>query len=284
LNLATALRQGTELLEKDSLTVPRLTAEVLLAHVLGCERAYLYAHPEQDLTDVQQLHFGRYLHERLKHKPTQYITGRQEFYGRLFRVTPAVLIPRPETEHVVEQALHRAGEAGVVLDVGTGSGCLAVTLQAERPAAQVMACDISREALAVARDNAARLAAPVRFFCGDLLEAVRPESVDVIVSNPPYVPEQESLPPEVAGYEPGAALFAGPDGMSAYRRLLARAASVLRPGGWLIMELGHDSRAKVEALLGSAWAACAVTADLAGIDRVMALRRATLDSPSPHSL
>ena len=275
MNLATALRQGTELLEKDCINVPRLTAEVLLAHALGCERAYLYAHPEQELTGVQQLHFGRYLHERLKHTPTQYITGRQEFYGRTFRVTPAVLIPRPETEHVAEEALHRIAGVGVVLDVGTGSGCLAVTLQAERPAALVIACDVSREALAVARDNAGRLAAPVRFFCGDLLEAVGPESLDLIVSNPPYVPEQETLPPEVAEYEPGAALFAGPDGMTAYRRLLARAAGVLRAGGWLVMELGHDSRAKVEALLSSAaWAECAVTADLAGIDRVMALRKA----------
>jgi release factor glutamine methyltransferase len=273
LNLATALRQGTELLEKDSITVPRLTAEVLLAHALGCERAYLYAHPEQELTGVQQLHFGRYLHERLQHKPTQYITGRQEFYGRVFRVTPAVLIPRPETEHVVEEALHRTPGAGVVLDVGTGSGCLAVTLQAELPAALVIACDLAREALAVARDNAARLAAPVRFFCGDLLEAVGPQRVDLIVSNPPYVSEQETLPPEVAQYEPAAALFAGPDGMSAYRRLLARASTVLRPGGWLVMELGHDSRAKVEALFGAAWSECAVAADLAGIDRVMALRK-----------
>ena len=274
MNLATALRQGTELLEKDRLTVPRLTAEVLLAHALGCERAYLYAHPEQELTDVQQLHFGRYLHERLRHKPTQYITGRQEFYGRQFRVTPAVLIPRPETEHVAEVALHRLAGAGVVLDVGTGSGCLAITLQAERPAALVVASDVSREALAVARDNAARLAAPVRFFCGDLLEAVGRESLDLIVSNPPYVPEQEKLPPEVADYEPRAALVAGPDGMAAYRRLLARVPAVLRPGGWLVMELGHDSRANLEALLGAGWAACAVTADLAGIDRVIALRKA----------
>jgi release factor glutamine methyltransferase len=274
LNLATALRQGTELLEKDRLTVPRLTAEVLLAHALGCERAYLYAHPEQELTGVQQLHFGRYLHERLQHKPTQYITGRQEFYGRQFRVTPAVLIPRPETEHVAEEALHRLAGAGVALDVGAGSGCLAITLQAERPAARVAASDVSREALAVARDNAARLGAPVRFFCGDLLEAVRPESLDLIVSNPPYVPDREPLPPEVADYEPRAALLAGPDGMAAYRRLLAEAPRVLRPGAWLVMELGHDSRAKVEALLGPAWAACAVTADLAGLDRVMALRKA----------
>ena len=274
MNLATALRQGTELLEKDRLTVPRLTAEVLLAHALGCERAYLYAHPEQELTGVQQLHFGRYLHERLQHKPTQYITGRQEFYGRLFRVTPAVLIPRPETEHVAEEALHRAAGVGVVLDVGAGSGCLAITLQAERPSALVIASDVSREALAVACGNAARLGAPVRFFCGDLLEAVGPESLDLIVSNPPYVPDRETLPPEVADHEPRAALFAGPDGMAAYRRLLAEAPRVLRPGGWLVMELGHDSRAKVEALLGAAWAACAVTADLAGIDRVMALRKA----------
>jgi release factor glutamine methyltransferase len=274
LNVATALQQATALLEKDNITVPRLTAEVLLAHALGCERPYLYAHPEQELTDVQQLHFGRYLHERLKHKPTQYITGRQDFYGRMFHVEPAVLIPRPETELLVEQALVRAPDARVILDVGTGSGCLAVTLQLERPEARVIACDLSANALVVARLNARRLEAPVRFFRGDLLEAVRGEKADLIVSNPPYVPDNETLPPEVADYEPSSALRAGPDGMAVYRRLLADARRVLRPGGWLILELGHDSRAKAEALLTGAWSERAITADLADIDRVLALHLA----------
>ena len=147
MDLATALRQGTELLEKDSISAPRLTAEVLLARALRCERVALYAHPERELTSVEQLHFGRYLHERLRRKPTQYITGRQEFSGRMFRVTPAALIPRPETELVVETALRLAPSARRILDVGTGSGCLAITLAKEMPGAMVWASDLSREAL-----------------------------------------------------------------------------------------------------------------------------------------
>src|SRR5207248_11281350 len=126
-----ALLQGSRLLEQAGIAVPRLTAEVLLSHALHCQRVYLYAHPEQELKDVEWIHYGRYLHERLQRKPTQYITQRQEFYGREFRVTPDVLIPRPETEHVVEVALQTARGARRILDVGTGSGALAVTLQLE---------------------------------------------------------------------------------------------------------------------------------------------------------
>ena len=131
MTLQTALIQGTQLLEEASAAVPRLTAEVLLSHALKCERVYLYAHPEQELREVEWIHYGRYLHERMQGKPTQYITKRQEFYSREFRVTPDVLIPRPETEHVVEVALAVARDAGRILDVGTGSGALAVTLQLE---------------------------------------------------------------------------------------------------------------------------------------------------------
>src|SRR5579859_6170751 len=131
MTLQQALLQGTKLLEDAGIAVPRLTAEVLLAHALGQERTFLYAHSEQELEQVEWLHYGRYLHERLNGKPTQYITGRQEFYGREFRVTPDVLIPRPETEHVVELALAVAPGARRILDIGTGSGALAVTLQLE---------------------------------------------------------------------------------------------------------------------------------------------------------
>lgn len=273
MNVATALRQGQELLEQDSIAAPRLTAEVLLAHALRCERVYLYAHPERELADVEQLHFGRYLHERLGGKPTQYITGRQEFYGRTFRVTPAVLIPRPETEHVVEAALRHAAGARRLLDIGTGSGCLAVTLKKELPAAQVAACDISAPALEVARENARTHGAGVAFFQADAAESVA--RIDLIVSNPPYVPAEEAsgLPREVREHEPAVALFGGPGGVEFYPRLLAGAARALLPGGRLIVEIGYKSRAQVEALVGPQWAERGIEPDLAGIDRVMVLRK-----------
>src|SRR5215475_8875512 len=158
MTVRTALLQGTELLERAGIAVPRLTAEVLLAHAMRAQRVYLFAHPEQELEEVQWLHYGRYLHERLKGKPTQYITKRQEFYGRDFRVSPDVLIPRPETEHVVEVAMEVAGSARRLLDVGTGSGALAVTLQLELRA-EVWATDVSQAAATVAAGNARRLGA-----------------------------------------------------------------------------------------------------------------------------
>ncbi|HYM12012.1 MAG TPA: peptide chain release factor N(5)-glutamine methyltransferase [Bryobacterales bacterium] len=279
MNVATALRQGTDLLEKESISAPRLTAEVLLAHALRCDRADLYAHPERELSQVEQVHYGRYLHERLERKPTQYITGRQEFYGRMFHVTPAALIPRPETELVVEAALRYASAARRILDVGTGSGCLAVTLQKERPEAAVFACDLSKAALELAAENARRLDAAVQFFCADLLDAAGAVAFDLIVSNPPYVPagEMPGLPAEVREHEPEMALRGGPDGVEFYQRLLDGAARVLRPGGWLIVELGYNSRPRVEPLVGAGWPELIFERDLAGFDRVMVAQRPALD-------
>src|SRR5580693_3259235 len=158
MDIRAALLQGQKLLEDASISAPRLTAEVLLAHAIGCERAWLYAHSDEELREVWWIHYGRYLHERIKGKPTQYITGRQEFYGREFHVTPDVLIPRPETEHVVEVALALVRGAGRLLDAGTGSGALAVTLQLETGAA-AFATDISAAAAAIAARNAAALGA-----------------------------------------------------------------------------------------------------------------------------
>src|SRR5713101_8022911 len=149
MTIAAALAQGTKLLEDGSIAAPRLTAEVLLAHAIGCERSWLYAHSEEDLREVWWIHYGRYLHERLLGKPTQQITGRQEFYGREFRVTADVLIPRPETEHVVEAALQIT--ASRVVDIGTGSGAIAITLALET-GARVVATEISAAALHVARE------------------------------------------------------------------------------------------------------------------------------------
>jgi release factor glutamine methyltransferase len=266
----TALLQGTRLLEDAGVAVPRLTAEILLAHALRRERVYLFAHPEHELLEVEWIHYGRYLHERLQGKPTQYLTKRQEFYGREFRVTPAVLIPRPETEHVVEVAAKKGARR--VLDVGTGSGALAVTLQLEM-AAEVWATDISRAAAAVASENARRLGARVGLLVCDLMEAVASQSVDLIVSNPPYVPlaKREGLQHEVRDFEPHIALFGGETGFEIYDRLAADAPRVLRPGGWLIMELGFESYEHVIALLGG-WAEVEVVPDLAGIPRVIAAR------------
>ena len=273
MTLHEALAQGTKLLEDAGIAVPRLTAEVLLCHALHRERAYLYAHPETELREVEWIHYGRYLHERLQGKPTQYITGRQEFYGREFRVTPDVLIPRQETELVVETALEAGRGAQRILDAGTGSGAIAVTLELETHA-QVCGTDISVGALAVAAENARRLAAQVDLVRCDLISAFAGRSMDVIVSNPPYVPfsERAGLQREVRDHEPEAALFAGPTGFEIYERLVIDAERVLRPAGWLIMELGYHSRDRVLAMFGTRWRDVRVAPDLAGIPRVLAAR------------
>ena len=267
-----ALLQGRRLLEEAAIAVPRLTAEVLLGHALHRERTYLYAHSEHVLSEIEWLHYGRYLHERLQGKPTQYITGRQEFYGREFRVTRDVLIPRPETEHVVETALRVSGGAKRLLDVGTGSGALAVTLRLET-GAEVLATDISLAASAVAAENARTLDAPVRVVVCDLMGAVADEAMDLIVSNPPYVPieEREGMQREVRDWEPHVALFAGATGFEIYERIVADACRVLKPGGWLVMELGFGAHDRVAAMLAE-WGDVHLDPDLAGIPRVIAAR------------
>ena len=269
----TALLQGAKLLDDATVGVPRLTAEVLLAHALHRDRAYLFGHPEHELSELEWLHYGRYLHERMEGKPTQYITGCQEFYGRDFRVTPDVLIPRPETEHVVETALRLASRADRILDVGCGSGCLAVTLRLERGAA-VWATDISLAAIRVAVGNAQRLRAPVSFVACDLMSAFADSSMDLIVSNPPYVPlgDQAGLQREVRDWEPHQALFAGPTGLEIYERLVRDAERVLGPGGWLVMELGFNTSGRVAAMFSSRWQNLEAAPDLAGIPRVIAAR------------
>jgi release factor glutamine methyltransferase len=272
MTLQTALLQGTQLLEEAAVGVPRLTAEVLLSYALKCERVYLYAHPEQELREVEWLHYGRYLHERMQGKPTQYITKRQEFYGREFRVTPDVLIPRPETEHVVEVALAVARGARRMVDVGTGSGALGVTLQLET-GVSAFATDISPAAAKVAAGNCGRLSAHVDFVVCDLLSGIADRSMDLIVSNPPYVPlsDKHGLQREVRDWEPHVALFAGESGCELYQRIVDDAPRVLRPGGWLVMELGFGSLNRVSALLAG-WSEVRVEPDLAGIPRVIAGR------------
>jgi len=271
MTLQQALLQGTKLLEEGSIAAPRLTAEVLLCHALHQERSFLYAHGERELREVEWIHYGRYLHERLNGKPTQYITGRQEFYGRAFRVMPDVLIPRPETELVVETAL-RLGARRIV-DVGCGSGAIAVTLRLETQA-EVYGTDISAAALCVARDNARRLEVQIQFVQCDVLAAIQDASMDMIVSNPPYVPlgDRAGLQREVREYEPESALFAGPTGFEIYQRIVDEAPRVLRRGGWLVMELGYNSRDRVMEMLRAGWRDVQVVPDLAGIPRVLAAR------------
>jgi release factor glutamine methyltransferase len=268
-----ALLQGTKLLEEGGIAAPRLTAEVLLAHALRRDRTYLYGYPEHELSEVEWIHYGRYLHERLAGKPTQYITGRQEFYGREFRVTRDVLIPRPETEHVVEAALELAADARRILDVGAGSGALAVTLQLETKA-RIAATDISPAALRVAMKNAVRLNAVVDFLACDLSSAIAARSMDLVVSNPPYVPLSDAagLQREVRDYEPAMALFAGPTGFEIYDRLIADAARVLASGGWLMVELGFGAHERVKAMLDDRWQNVTIRPDLAGIPRVLTAR------------
>jgi len=272
MNLRTALRQGSEILASAGTPEPRLTAEVLLCHALRCERSYLYAHPERELSTAEWIHFGRYLYERLRGKPVQQITRRQEFYGREFEVTPAVLIPRPETEHVVEEALRVAGRARRVLDLCTGSGNLAVTLALEL-GAWAVGTDISGEALAVARRNAARHRARVDLIQCDLAEAVGGR-FDLVVANPPYIPQGEiaRLQREVRDYEPHTALAGGETGIEYYRRIVPEAERLLERGGWLVVEIGYQGEAGVRALLGPAWQEAATGYDLAGWPRVIRAR------------
>jgi release factor glutamine methyltransferase len=273
MTILTALLQGTKLFEEDSIAAPRLTAEVLLCHALHREREYLYAHPEEELTEVAWIHYGRYLHQRLQGKPTQYITGHQEFYGREFRVTPDVLIPRPETEHLVEATLTRLRPRDKVLDVGTGSGAIAISVALET-SAQVYATDISTAALRIANENARRLSAPVSFLAADLTSCFADASFDLIASNPPYVPKTDhpALQREVRDYEPEVALFGGPSGLEIYEHLIPEARRVLRPGGWLLLELGYNSLGPVRGMLGSEWSEMFIQADLAGLPRVLAAR------------
>jgi release factor glutamine methyltransferase len=262
MTIQTALQQGQKLLEDAGILAPRLTAEVLLAHAVGCQRSWLYAHTDEELKELWWIHYGRYLHQRLAGMPTQYITGTQEFFGRDFRVTADVLIPRPETEHLIEAALRDS--VSTILDIGTGSGAIAVTLALETEA-RVTATDVSATALKVAQDNARHLAALVDFLRCDLGSALRDQSFDLVVSNPPYVAETDrpTLQPEVRDYEPALALFAGTDGLDIYRRIIPEAARLLRPGGRLILELGDGSLDHVRRMLDQGWGDIEVIPDLA---------------------
>ncbi len=259
-----------------------MNAETLLMFVLGCDRAYLYAHPERKLTGDEENRYNATITERSTGKPTQYITGHQEFWGLDFIVSPAVLIPRPETEHVIETTLELAKALTSekmfekIADIGTGSGCIAVALAGEFPAAKMTAVDISSAALEIARANAARhqLEKRIAFFESDLLAALPKEHFDLVVSNPPYVGEGEAdkVQRQVREFEPKVAVFSGIEGMDIYRRLIPQARAALVPGGWLVMEMGYSSEQLVRELL-SGWTNIRVTHDLQGIPRVIAAQK-----------
>jgi release factor glutamine methyltransferase len=263
-------------------------------HVLERDRAWIYTHPEDQLESAAVDRYFALVARRAAGEPTQYLTGNQEFWGLEFEVTPAVLIPRPETEHVVEVALERLGSRGIkinmktglpspplrIADVGTGSGCIAVALANELPHAEVLATDISAQALAVARRNAVRhgVADRIQLVQTDLLASVsEADRFDLVVSNPPYIAREESgqLAREVREHEPADALFAGPTGVEIYPRLIQQAASLLQRRGILVLELGYNSLDHVRALLYGQppWVNVSVTNDLAGIPRVIAAER-----------
>jgi release factor glutamine methyltransferase len=255
-------------------------AELLLLHTLQIPRVTLLAHPDREITAEQHTRYRADIGRRLQHEPIQYITGQQEFYGLLLEVTPAVLIPRPETEHLVEAVLARLPKDVPlqIADIGTGSGAIAIALAVHLPQAEIIALDLSPEALAVAAANARghNVDQRIHLFRSDLLSAVSQssETFDAVVSNPPYVPESDraTLHPQVRDHEPATALFAGPDGLDLYRRLIPQAHTALKPNGLLALEIGHGQREALAGLLET-WREVAFVDDLQQIPRVAVARK-----------
>lgn len=277
--IAEILKQASAQLRDASVPNDLLDAQTLLAHALGQDRTYLIIHFNQSLSDDLIAQFQTYIHRRATGEPLQYIVGKQAFYGLEFEVTPAVLIPRPETELLVEETLRLAADlaAPIVCDVGTGSGCIAVTVARELATAQVIATDISPAALAVARRNAERngVLERIEFIESDLLGNVSPSlKADFMLSNPPYIAASEmpTLQREVRDWEPHLALTDFADGLQFYRRLLAEAPNFLKPGGYLIFEMGYQQAATIKALVEpNVWRAPKAWRDLQGIERTMVL-------------
>lgn len=301
MQLKDALAQAIHRLTAENVPSPRLNAELLLMFTLGCDRAYLFAHPERELTAEEQARYEAALAERARGVPAQYITGHQEFWGMDLIVTPAVLIPRPETEHVIETVLElgtsdlgpqtsggrtRGDEAEVrspradaelrILDVGTGSGCIALALAKEFPRAEIHATDISPAAIEIARANAARcqLDGRIRFHQADLLEGFNFSDLDFVVSNPPYVGESEAdeVQLEVRKFEPPTAVFAGRSGTELIARLIPQARAALRPGGWLVIEISGTIADDTKRLLDG-WDEVRIRPDLQSIPRVAQARK-----------
>jgi release factor glutamine methyltransferase len=276
--LRDALTEAVNRLTAAAVPSPRMNAELLLKFTLDCDRAYLFAHPERELKEEEQARYDRALAERARGRPAQYITGHQEFWGMDFIVSPAVLIPRPETEHLLEAVLPLVGPEQAALrliDVGTGSGCIALALARELPRAEIHATDISPAALEIACANAARhqLESRVQFHETDLLQGLGADPFDIVVSNPPYVGESEEdqVQLEVRKFEPRQAVFAGPTGLEVIARLIPQAGDALRPGGWLVLEITGTIAGEVERLL-QGWNEVQIARDLQGVPRVISAR------------
>jgi len=277
-------------LSENAVPSPRMNAELLMMFSLGCDRAYLHAHPERELSPEESRRYEQALSQRERGTPAQYSTGHQEFWGMDLIVTPAVLIPRPETEHAVETVLRlvRASEGAPgedarpplsrvrIADVGTGSGCIALALAKELPTAEIYATDISSEALEVARANASRLqmASRIEFSRNDLLAGLGASEFDFVVSNPPYIGESEAdeVQLEVRKFEPRRAVSAGPTGLEVIEQLIPQAYSKLRGNGWLVMEISGTIVNGVKDLLDE-WKQKQVINDLQGIPRIVAAQK-----------
>lgn len=290
MRLKAALASAIARLTAENVPSPRMNAELLLRFTLGCDRAYLYAHPERELTADEQSRYDAALTERARGVPAQYITGHQEFWGMDLIVTPAVLIPRPETEHVIEtvlklQSSDKPGSDLRIVDVGTGSGCIALALAKELLHAEIHATEISPTALEIARVNAARhqLESRIHFHQTDLLEGLT-SGFDIVVSNPPYVGDSEAdhVQLEVRKFEPRLAVFAGPSGLEVISRLIPQAYAALKPAGWLVMEVSGTISAEVTELLAG-WDEVAIAPDLQSIPRVAMARKPGTSARPPRA-
>ncbi len=286
MQLRAALQAGLKTLLAHQVPSSQLAGELLLMHVLGQDRGFLHSHPDLELPPETVAHYLQLIAARSNGKPTQYLTGHQEFWGLDFEVTPDVLIPRPETEHVVEAVLELAERRGrgkearlTLVDVGTGSGCIALALAREFPRAILFGSDISRPALVMASRNAVRLGMPqrVKFLESDLLERFLDGdfTFDFVVSNPPYVGQDEiaQVQREVREFEPRVGWGGLERGDEIYRRLIPQALQVLKPGGSLVVEIGYSMGDAVVSLLGAPWTEVEVRPDLRGIPRVVAARK-----------
>jgi len=287
-----ALQSAVTRLTAESVPSPRLNAETLLMFTLNCDRAHLFAHPERELTQEEQSRYDEALTQRGKGVPAQYITGHQEFWGLDLIVSPAVLIPRPETEHLIETVvpLARSMKCPIIADVGTGSGAIALALAKELPNAEIHATDISPAALEIAEANAARLQlefrtsnthAPERrinFHDTDLLRGLENLAFDFVVSNPPYVglSEEDTVQLEVRKFEPRSAVFAGTTGLEVITNLIPAAHEKLKPGGYLVMEISGTIAEGVRQLL-EGWDETKITNDLQGIPRIALARKPTIN-------
>lgn len=274
------LRWANDYLIRENVPSPYVDAEYMLAHVLGCRRKDLWVYPDRVLTEPEREQFNTCIERRSRREPLQYIIGEVEFRGLLFKVNKDVLIPRPETELLVDEVVNGVGKKEVtVLDLCTGSGCIAVSIANELAESRVYAVDISEGAIAVARENAGRHGVEERitFLIGDLFTAIDALNlkgkIDIIVSNPPYVSkkEMEELQPEIKDYEPASALFGGEDGLDFYRRIIRESPFYLSSGGYIVMEMGYSQSGSIKDLFEKekVFMGIEVKKDLAGIERII---------------